>query len=139
LLGFVKFAGFETQLTLSHCLPCSFDSLETDHFVDINIELDWLCSTWKNCLGDLDELCSFSMKYMPSGIKGTGKELQHFCYTNLSLRLLQFAVTASIVADLRGMSCCNLSLFGFFSIAQHCAVQVPGTPPSFLWSKKFQF
>jgi hypothetical protein len=24
--------------------------------------------------------------------------------------------------------CCNLSLFGFFSIAQHCAVHVPGTP-----------
>jgi hypothetical protein len=79
----------------------------------------------------------FSMKYIPSGIKGTGKELQHFCYTNLSLRLLQFAVTASIVADLRGMSCCNLYLFGFFSIAQHCAVQVPGTTPCLYGLKNF--
>ncbi len=99
-------------MTLSRCLPCSFDSLETDHFVDINIELDWLCSTWKIYLGDLDELCSFTMKYIPSGIKGTGKELQHFCSTNLSLRLLQFAVTASIVADLiRDMSFAATFLF----------------------------
>ncbi len=89
-------------------------------------------------MGDLDELCSFTMKYIPCGIKGTGKELQHFCSTNLSLRLLQFAVTDSIVADLRGMSCCNLSLFGFFSIAQHCSVaHVPGNPPHLYDLKTF--
>jgi hypothetical protein len=88
-------------------------------------------------LGDLDELCSFTMKYMPSGIKGTGKELQHFCSTNLSLRLLQFAVTASIVAVLRGMSCCNLSLFGFFQLPNIVQCMCQGPPPHLYGVKTF--